>query len=86
MAEKVDISKNYLSKVERGICKLNVEVFLKIVEVLGISLNDFRIATKKTPIYNKKQQELINKILKSPNEKIEKYAKFINFADEILSN
>ena len=32
LAEKIDISTNYLSKVERGLSRLNTESFLKMAE------------------------------------------------------
>ena len=34
LAEKIDISTNYLSKVERGLSRLNTESFLKMGYIL----------------------------------------------------
>ena len=46
LAEKIDISTNYLSKVERGLSRLNTESFLKMAEILSFSLEDFGISNK----------------------------------------
>ena len=45
LAEKIDLSTNYLSKVERGLSVLNVEAFLKMANVLSFSLEDFGLNT-----------------------------------------
>lgn len=55
LAEAVDISSNYLSKVERGLNMLNADTLLKIIEVLNMDLNDFLIFPKK--IKNKERME-----------------------------
>ncbi len=85
LAEKVDISTNYLSKVERGINVLNAETFLKMAEILSFSLEDFGVEIK-SDTSNKEQQELLTKILSTTPEKIKLYLKTINFLeDNILS-
>ena len=81
LAEKIDISTNYLSKVERGLNVLNTESFLKMAEILSFSLEDFGIGQKTE---NNPQEELIKKILESQSKKIEAYAKAINLVDEII--
>ncbi len=83
LAEKIDISTNYLSKVERGLSVLNTESFLKIAEVLSFTLEDFGI-NQITKEYNNQQQELINIILSATNSKIQAYAKAIKLVDEII--
>ena len=35
LAEKIDISTNYLSKVERGLCILNTESSPKVISLLN---------------------------------------------------
>ncbi len=81
LAEKVDISTNYLSKVERGLNILNTETFLKMAEVLSFSLEDFGVEIKSNNI-NKEQQELLTKILSANTDKIKLYLKTIKFLDE----
>lgn len=82
LAEKIDISTNYLSKVERGLCVLNTESFLKIAEVLSFSLDDFGINTcSKDDV----KQELIDTILSASTEKIEAYKKAIKLIDEVMN-
>ena len=81
LAEKIDISTNYLSKVERGLCVLNTESFLKIANVLSFSLEDFGIQTSSE---DETKNELIKRILSAPNEKIDAYKKAIMLIDDIV--
>lgn len=83
LAEKIDISTNYLSKVERGLNVLNTESFLKMAEVLSFSLKDFGIGQSIIEVDSRKE-ELIKKILESQSKKIEAYTKAINLVDEII--
>ncbi len=55
LAEAIEISSNYLSKVERGLNMLNADTLLKIIEVLNMDLSDFQIFHKK--IENKERKE-----------------------------
>ncbi|MBQ8458500.1 helix-turn-helix transcriptional regulator [bacterium] len=84
LAEKVDISKNYLSKVERGLSLLNMETFLKMAQILSFSLEDFGIKIQNETKNDIVKQEIITKILSSNQEKLEIYSKLINLADEVL--
>ncbi len=43
LAEAVEISSNYLSKIERGLSIPSADILLKIIEVLDIQLKDFEI-------------------------------------------
>lgn len=81
LAEKVDISTNYLSKVERGINILNTETFLKMANILSFSLEDFGVEIKSDNA-NKEQQELLTKILSITPDKARLYLKTLNFLDE----
>lgn len=83
LAEKIDISTNYLSKVERGLNVLNTESFLKMAEVLSFSLKDFGIGQATIEVDSKKE-ELIKKILSTSSSNIEAYTKAINLVDEII--
>ena len=81
LAEKVDISTNYLSKVERGINVLNAETFLKMANILSFSLEDFGIKIKSDNTLSE-QQELLTKILSTTPNKAKLYLKTLNFLDE----
>ncbi len=83
LAEKIDISTNYLSKVERGLNVLNTESFLKMAEVLSFSLKDFGIGQSTIEVDSRKE-ELIKKILSASSSNIEAYTKAINLVDEII--
>ncbi len=60
LAEAVELSPNYLSKVERGLNMLNSVKFLKIVDYLDIDLIEFGIFNKKKAEDNYKE---INNII-----------------------
>ncbi len=84
LAEKIDLSTNYLSKVERGLSVLNAEAFLKMADVLKFSLEDFGINTN--PNLNALKKELINKILSSSEKDIKAYSELLDTLDVIIKN
>ena len=76
LAEKIDLSTNYLSKVERGLSVLNAEAFLKMADILKFSLEDFGINTNSK--LDASKNELINKILSSSDKEIKAYSELLN--------
>lgn len=66
LAEAVEISSNYLSKVERGLNMLNADTLLKIIEVLNMQLSDFQIYNEKTM---KKERQEFEELLSSCKDK-----------------
>ena len=86
LAEKIEISTNYLSKVERGLSVLNAQSFLKMAKVLKFSLNDFGIDCIDLNDTNENlaKEELIKIILASSQEEIEIYQKFIKLIKETI--
>ena len=66
LAEAVELSPNYLSKVERGLNMLNSVKFLKIVDYLNIDLNEFGIYNQKKSKDNYKK---INDIILKCDDK-----------------
>lgn len=76
LAEKIDLSTNYLSKVERGLSVLNAEAFLKMADVLKFSLEDFGINTNSK--LDASKNELINKVLSSSDKEIKAYSELLN--------
>lgn len=82
LAEKIDLSTNYLSKVERGLSVLNVEAFLKMADVLEFSLEDFGI--KADNKINASKKELIEKILSSSEKEIKAYSELLDTIGSIV--
>lgn len=76
LAEKIDLSANYLSKVERGLSVLNVEVFLKMADVLNFTLDDFGVNTDSRIDETKK--ELVKRILSSSEKEIKAYTELLD--------
>ena len=76
LAEKIELSPNYLSKVERGLSVLNVEAFFKMADVLGFTLGDFGIQSGNK--IDKYKKELIEKILSSSEKEIQAYSELLN--------
>ena len=71
LAEKIGISEKHLSKIETGKNYLALDNFLKIVEVLGISLKDFGINNSSAEEENK--QKLFKLINVSSDKQINMY-------------
>jgi transcriptional regulator with XRE-family HTH domain len=69
LAEIVEISTNYLSKVERGLNSPSAENFLKIVQALNLSLEDFGIIPQAN--INIHKSELLKIIYDCDHQKIE---------------
>lgn len=84
LAEKIDISTNYLSKVERGLSKLNVEAFLKMAEVLSFSLQDFGIEASQ-PSVNNDRQKLLERILAIPEKDTALYMQTLDFIEQLIN-
>lgn len=84
LAEKMDISTNYLSKVERGLSRLNIEAFFKMAEVLSFSLSDFGIETKKTHSINQDKQQLLEKVLTIPEKDTGLYLQTLDYIEDLI--
>lgn len=85
-AEKINLSTNYLSKVERGMNTPNVETFLKMAEILDFTLEDFGINQTHKEIIDKEKEELLKLILSSSSKDIYIYTKFIKTINETILN
>lgn len=84
LAEKIDISTNYLSKVERGLSRLNIEAFLKMAEVLSFSLKDFGIENTQ-PSANQDRQKLMGRVLAVPEKDTALYLQTLDFAEQLIN-
>lgn len=82
LAEKIDLSTNYLSKVERGLSVLNVEAFLKMAGVLNFTLDDFGVNTDSKIDETKK--ELVKRILSSSEKEIKAYTELLDIMHSIV--
>ena len=65
LAEYVEISANYLSKIERGLNIPSADIFLKIAEKIGLTMEDFGIYSNK----ENNSDCAINKIISSYDKK-----------------
>ena len=81
VSEKIGLSPNYFSKVERGLCAINAEAFLKLIEVLDCSLEDFGINSPNHKDVEK--QALINRIIVLPPKEVTAYTKMLDMVDEV---
>lgn len=84
LAEQIGISKNYLSKVERGLSKLNIEAFLKMAEVLDFEISDFNLNKNNLTNKDTNRNELLQIIMTSSTKEIQAYLKTIKLLKEIL--
>lgn len=84
LSEKVDISKNYLSKIERGLSVLNTETFLKMATVLDFTLDDFGI--KAGIVTDETKKELIERILSLSNEEANAFLQLLNTMNLIIKS
>lgn len=82
LSEKIDISKNYLSKIERGLSILNAEAFLKMAEALNFTLADFGVNT--TDKIDSKKERLVQKILSLSQSEIEAYTELFDTTQKII--
>lgn len=85
-AEKINLSTNYLSKVERGMNTPNVETFLKMAEILDFTLEDFGINQTHKETIDKEKEDLLKLILSSSSKNIYVYTKFIKTINETILN
>lgn len=76
LAEKINISEKHLSKIETGKNYPALDTFLKIIDVLNLSLGDFGF----NPIASDQPNKLLlQKIINSSNEKqLDFYADIIS--------
>ena len=78
LAEITGISEKHLSKIETGKNYPSLDNFLKMVEILNISLSDLGINNKNTD--SKEKEELIKIINTSSQNQIEAYLDIVRSA------
>lgn len=82
LSEKLGMSEKNIGNIENGKQYPQVDNFLRIIEVLNISLDEFGI--NYTKFEDKSKNELLKLILNSTSEESEKYLKIIKFFNEII--
>lgn len=84
LAEIVGISTNYLSKVERGLNSPSAENFLKIVQALKLSMEDFGIVHQDN--INTHEKELLQIIYNCDSQSIEALLPIVKTVLESFKN
>ena len=82
LAEKIGISEKHLSKIETAKNFPALDNFLKIVEVLNLSLEDFGINIPQN--INKEKEQLLKIILSASDEQIESYLDIVSNVKNII--
>ncbi len=75
LSEKIGMSEKNLSNIERGLQTPVLNSFLKLLDVLNVSLLEFGISS--TELKNPKRDELIKEIYLSSSKEIDAYLKII---------
>ncbi len=74
LAEKLGITKNAVSKWERGLCLMDMSLLKPLSEILGVSINEILLGEKiKEKDIEKKSEENIIKLTELINLKTMKY-------------
>ncbi len=82
LAEKIEMCEKNIGNIENGKQFPQVDNFLRLIEVLNISLDEFGV--KHCTKVNEVQEELIKLVLNSTEEMNTKYLKTIRFIDNII--
>ncbi len=75
LSEKIGMTEKNLSNIERGLQTPTLNSFLKLLDVLNVSLLEFGISS--TELKNPKRDELIKEIYLSSSKEIDAYLKII---------
>ena len=68
LSEKLCMSEKNLSNIENGRQYPQVNNFLRIIEVLNLTLKDFGVNSCERPILDEVKEHLVSKILSSPEK------------------
>ncbi|MBQ2644196.1 helix-turn-helix transcriptional regulator [bacterium] len=75
LSERIGMTEKNLSNIERGLQIPALNSFLKILDILNVSLSEFGISTEKTK--NETRDELIKEIYLANTNEIEAYLQII---------
>ena len=74
LAEKLDVSKNAVSKWERGICLMDMSLLKPLSEILGVSINEILNGEEiKEKDLKEKTEEVLNSTIDYSNKKLKKF-------------
>ena len=76
LSEKIGMSEKNLSNIERGLQIPALNNFLRLLDILNVSLSEFGISSKDTD--NKKRDMLIKKIYLLTSEEIDAYTEILD--------
>lgn len=82
LSEKLCMSEKNLSNIENGRQYPQVNNFLRIIEVLNLTLKDFGVNSCERPILDEVKEHLVSKILSSPDKKIKLYKRALELIDD----
>lgn len=82
LSEKLGMSEKNLGNIENGRQYPQVNNFLRIIEVLNLTLEDFGVNSSERQIKNEEKNNLISKILSSPDFKNNLYRKALELIDD----
>ena len=75
------MSDKNIGNIENGSQFPQVNNFLRLIEVLNLSVNDFGV--EKTSQFDEIKSELLKKVYAGSQTEMKKYLKALNFVDEI---
>jgi len=81
LSEKIGMTEKNLSNIERGLQVPALNSFLRLLDVLNVSLTEFGVSTSDTK--NENRDELIKEIYLASQNEIEAYLKIIKTIKEI---
>lgn len=81
LSEKIGMTEKNLSNIERGLQVPALNSFLRLLDVLNVSLAEFGVSTSDTK--NENRDELIKEIYLANQNEIEAYLKIIKTIKEI---
>lgn len=81
LSEKIGMTEKNLSNIERGLQVPALNSFLRLLDVLNVSLTEFGISTSDTK--NENRDELIKEIYLASPDEIEAYLKIIKTIKDI---
>jgi len=81
LSEKISMTEKNLSNIERGLQVPALNSFLRLLDVLNVSLTEFGVSTSDTK--NENRDELIKEIYLASQNEIEAYLKIIKTIKEI---
>ncbi len=82
LSEKLCMSEKNLSNIENGRQYPQVNNFLRIIEVLNLTLKDFGVNRSDHSELSLEKNNLISKILSCPDKKIKLYQRALELTDD----